>query len=832
MLPTVPNRSRLVLVFSILTAARFASIANAEMPIDRITQPIDNAKVTQLRGNIHPLARTASDLGSVSPSTTLERMKLIFRPTSAQQSALNELLAQQQDPGSPNYHKWLSPEQFADRFGLSQGDVNKVSAWLGSQGFRIAEVARSRTYIAFNGSAAQVQVAFHTPIHQYSIRGERHYANATEPAIPTALAGVVSGIAALNNFSPNPRLVKPTPRLTSSVTGNHFMQPGDFATIYNVTGLYNSGIDGTGQTIAVMGQTDLFTDSNGNFTDINTFRTNSGLSTPANLTVKLISSDPGITSGDIDEANLDVEWAGGLAKNAAIIYVNSKNGAFDSLQYAISNNVAPVISISYGLCEQQLDSATQKTLTSAGQQANAQGQTIVAPSGDSGAADCDTATGTTPVTSAKHGLAVDFPASMPYATSAGGSEFTGDTANSSAPCTATRYWGGGACTVSDTSATALSYIPEMVWNDTATDIQNGGSLAAGGGGLSTLFTVPAWQSGLAAISNGMRGVPDISFSASADHDGYLICSYDPTAQTHSCTCGFRNSCTVSQNTSQGTFDSTGGTSAAVPAFAAIVALLNQKMGTAQGNVNPALYALLANAAPVFHDITTGNNIVPCQLNTPNCPTSAPFQFGYSAAAGYDLASGLGSVDVSALATAWGTSAAQDFQLSVSPTTLSLTSGGTGSATINLGSATGFPRAVAVSCTLSSLGSSMCSISPSSVTPSGTATLTIQAATLMGKLDKRPRFSPGAWGMESSVLFAGLLLFRRRWSASGSRRPAPRGSALLTLIAFWVMLLIASCGGGGSNGQTPPPPTPLSGTVTVTATSGSLSHTSRISVTVN
>ena len=557
------------LVAFIVVTAFFTSSAAAT---DRIVRPVNNANFTRLTGSVHPLAKTATDLGQVDPATQLERMKLVFSPTPEQQSALDTLLRQLQDPNSPYYHKWLTPQQFGDRFGLSASDMSKIAAWLKSQGFEIVESPSSRNYIAFSGTAAQAQAAFHAPIHRYLVNGILHYANATEPSVPSALAGVVSGVAALNNFRPHPRLVKPRPRVTSSVTGNHFMQPGDFATIYDVTGLYNSGIDGTGQTIAVMGQTDLYNCNVAGYTnttcpaanvqanaDIITFRTNSGLSAP-NLKIVLVSTDPGLQTSDIDEADLDIEWAGGIAKNANIIYVvgnpTTGNGAFDALTYAVTNNVAPVISISYGLCEAQLDSATQTLLTNAGMQANAQGQTIVAPSGDAGAADCESANATT----ATHGLAVDFPGSMPYATSAGGSEFNGDTANSNTPCAATTYWSGGACTVQDTSATALSYIPEMVWNDTATD----GVLSAGGGGVSTLFTKPTWQTGTGVPNDGQRDVPDISLSSSADHDGYLICSQG------SCACGFRNSCTV--NSTLGTFDPTGGTSVSAPSFAAIVAL--------------------------------------------------------------------------------------------------------------------------------------------------------------------------------------------------------------------------------------------------------------------
>ena len=609
----------LLIVFS------FESPTFAAQPADRIIGPIQNGNLTRLDGNISPQALNAVDAGKVSGSLQLEHIKLIFRPSPAQRHQLDLLLAQQQDPSSANYHKWLTPEQYADRFGLSPTDIAKVGVWLRSEGFRITEISRGRNQIAFSGSATQVEDAFHTTIHYYILNGRWYFANATEPSIPAALADVVSGIASLHNFAPKPRV-------TSSITGNHFMQPGDFATIYNVTGLYNSGLDGTGQTIAVAGQTDLVTDSHGNFTDVVSFRQNTGLSNPPNLTLRYVSGDPGIQRGDIIEANLDVEWAGGIAKNAGIIFVIGNpitgGGAFDALVYAVDNDLSPVISISYGLCEPDLDTGTLNQMTSAAQQANLQGQTIVTPSGDTGAADCDSGA------QATQGLAVDFPSSMPYVTAAGGSEFTGDAA-SNPPCSATPYWAAGQCLPQDPGATARSYIPEMVWNDTSTD----GTLSAGGGGLSTIFAEPSWQVGLSAITNGKRGVPDLSFSASSDHDGYLICSQG------SCACGFRDSCS-------GNFNVVGGTSASTPAFAAIVALINQKTGQSQGNVNPQLYSLAMGTPGLFHDIMMGSNIVPCVRGTPDCPTTPPYQYGYGAGPGYDLASGWGSLDATALASVW------------------------------------------------------------------------------------------------------------------------------------------------------------------------------------
>jgi len=612
----------------------------AERSADRIAVPIDDTSVTRINRGVHPLIRMSKDIGRVNAFTRLERVKLVFQPSATQKKELELLLEQQLDPNSPNYHKWLTPAEFADRFGLSRADTQRVAAWLRIHGFRIAEIAPSRTYIAVNGVAAQFESAFHTQIHHYVVDGALHFANVTAPSIPSALTGIVAGISSLNNFAPKPQLVRPRPQVTSSYSGSHFMQPADFATIYNLRGLYQSGINGSGQTIAVVGESDLV-GGPGNYTDVIKFRANSGLSAP-HLTSLLIpnTTDPGVVSGDIDEANLDVEWAGGVAPNANILYVigngHTAGGSFDALVYAVNQNLAPVISVSYDTCEPFLDSATQTLLVNAGMQANAQGQTIVVASGDSGGAGCDY--NNYPAT---HGLAVDFPASMPYATAVGGTEFFPDPAGLPYPnCVPDAYWGCSTGGVADTSATALGYISETVWNDSSTDQ----SMAATGGGLSVLFSQPSWQGGLQAITNGMRGVPDISFSASADHDGYLICSQG------SCSCGFRNSCTITDT--QGTFDAFGGTSASAPAFAALVALINQKTGTRQGNLNPILYSMGSTVPGAFHDVSSGDNQVQCTYGTKDC-LGYPY-LGYYASSGYDLATGLGSVDATALVTAWNT----------------------------------------------------------------------------------------------------------------------------------------------------------------------------------
>ena len=702
-----------------------SSLASGQAPQqNRIVRPVDNRSVVQLQGTMHPLARAAFDKGPTSPTQTMQGMKLIFQPTAEQQAALEQLLIEQQDPASSNYHKWLTPEEFADRFGISAQDINTLAAWLTSQGFSVDQTARSRTWIAFSGIAAQVNAAFQTSIHNYLVNGKMHYAASSEPSIPAAFAGVVTGIGALHDFAPQARSSKAKPRVTSSVTGNHFVAPGDFATIYDLQALYASGINGTGQTIAIMGQTDLSTDSNPgrNGTpgavvngqqqqyDVVTFRGLAGLPplTSSNFQIVVVpgTTDPGLVTAELDEANLDVEWSGAIAPNANLIYVienANSQGAFGALQYAVDQNLAPVLSISYGLCEPNVDNPTRTSMTAAGVQANAQGQTIVAPSGDSGAADCDA---NSPAT---QGLAVDFPASLPTVTAMGGTTFSADSTNSSAPTAATQYWAGS---TNDTNPSALAYIPEVVWNDTPAPTTSGTAFAATGGGVSTFSNgvKPPWQTGLGVPNDNARDVPDISFASSSNHDGYLICSQSM------CVNGYRNGPTAT-----GSFDAIGGTSVAVPTFAGVVALINQKLGSLQGNVNPALYTQATNAPWAFHDIITGNNMVTCQAGSKNCPSG--LSYGYSTGVGYDQVTGLGTLDVGAFVNALTNVA--DFSVTPSTTSVTIPAKGSTSLTLNLLGSSG--SMITFTCSASStLPATTCS-APSVTTNGGTvvsSTLTV------------------------------------------------------------------------------------------------------------
>ena len=239
-------------VFSALLFS--ASLTMAASP-NRITRPVDPARTAAVGGHVHRLAQPAFDRGAVDPGKQLNYMVMVVKQSAAQQGDLDSLLFDQQNPSSASFRNWLTPEQFAGRFGLNSSDQSKVVAWLHAQGFSIDHLARSANWIAFSGTAAQVSNALHTPIHQFAVNGEMHFANTAVPQVPEAFSDVVAGFLGLDDFYPVPNAIKSQPDFTAGST--HYMAPADFATIYDLTPLYGTGIDGTGQNIAVVGQSDI-----------------------------------------------------------------------------------------------------------------------------------------------------------------------------------------------------------------------------------------------------------------------------------------------------------------------------------------------------------------------------------------------------------------------------------------------------------------------------------------------------------------------------------------------------------------------------------------------
>jgi subtilase family serine protease len=795
--------SRLLITAAILSL----TISTQAQVKARISRPLESDAISTMHGNVHPQARAEFDRGAVDDAMPMHRVMLFFQQTAAQQKALELLLEQQLDPASSNYHQWLTPEQFADRFGMAQADMDKVTAWLKAQGLTIDEVARSRNSVAFSGSASKVALALHTQIHNLMVDGESHFANLSDPSLPAGLAAVVSGIRGLDDFRPKarPGLVRHiNPNFTSNISGRHFLAPDDLATIYNISPLYSAGTDGTGQSIAIVGQTDI------QISDVQKYRSVSGL-TAKDPTVILVpgSPDPGISSGDIVEANLDLDVAGAVARNATIIFVNSGNGAFDSLIYAVNNNVAPVISSSYGSCERNFSPGNITVFTQLGQQANAQGQTVLSASGDSGAADCEAAS----AKSAVKGLAIDLPAGLPTVTGVGGTLLDDQSGTFFGPVNTANQ------------ASALSYIPEKAWNDTTEELAANpqGSIASAGGGKSTNYAKPAYQTGTGVPNDGQRDVPDISLASSADHVGYLICNQG------SCVTGFRD---ANQN-----LTIVGGTSAATPALAGVVALINQKKGGRQGNINPTLYAMAITVPNAFHDITVGDNKVPCTADPMNptfCPSSP---IGFSAGTGYDQVTGLGSIDANILVTQWTTAGSgagsADFIVTASKPSLTTTRGTAVTATVNVAGTNNFNGTVTFTCAAANtLTGVSCSVSPNSVNGGGAATLTVTPPAQGAFVTPHNQpFAPQAYWASFTFAF-GFLAIPAAALGRGRRKKLLFG--LVLMVAF--TLVSMGCGGGGGSTTTPAPTPvvtgPLNGNVTVTATSGALAHTAVVAVTVN
>ena len=557
-----------------------------------------------LRGNVPPALAMARMLGPAEAQGPMEHMILALKLPPGAEARLEQRLAGLQDSRSPDFHQWLTPEQFGTEFGPAPEDLDRVTGWLRDCGFRLDEVAAGRLSITFSGTVNQVQRAFRTPIRRFEVDGQLRQGNALDPSIPRALAGVVAGVVSLHNLR-HPAMNRgfhPAPRslLDDGPALNHELTPGDFATIYNARPLYREGIDGSGVSIAIVGRTHI------PLGDIATFRKEFGLP-PGNADIIINGADPGDQGGDEDgEADLDVEWAGAVARNASIRFVASNStattdGADLSAQYIVNRNLAPVMSTSFGQCETMMGAAERTFFRNLWAQAAVQGISSMVASGDSGPAGCDGGND-----SSGSGPAVSGLASTPFNLAVGGTQFDEGSGT---------YW---RTRPDPDQSSALGYIPEQAWNESGS--AGGSGLWASSGGPSGFFRKPCWQIGLGVPADTrQRCLPDVSLAAAGSHDGYVV-------------------------ETGGVRTTVGGTSCSSPAFAGIMALVVQKTGERQGNPCQVLYTLgnaqyQGNGPAVFHDITHGDN-------------SVPGTQGYPCTPGYDMATGLGSVDAQALVAAW------------------------------------------------------------------------------------------------------------------------------------------------------------------------------------
>ena len=619
-----------------------ASLA-AQTPSIRIQSEVNNSDTVPLKAR-QLQTQPGIEAGRVPADLQLNGVSIVFNRSAAQQAALEKLLADQQDPASPQYHRWITPEEFGARFGMPEADIEKVQTWLEQQGLTVDRVARSRNMVRFSGRAGQIEQAFQTEMHYYQAGGETHFSPAGSLSVPAAIAPTIEAVGNLSDFRPRPMHVRPRTGFTSGQSGSNFFAPGDIAVTYDINPLYSAGVDGTGQTIAVVGQSAIVA------SDIENFQAAAGLPKKDPVMVLVPGSGSSTTvAGDEGESDLDVEWAGATAKGAKIDFVytgsNTSFNAFDAIRYAVYENLAKVISISYGACETAVKNANF-SLETVLQQAAAQGQTVVASSGDQGSTACSGDTNGLTQTQ-QDALAVNYPASSPYVTGVGGTEI------SPANVTSSTYWNSSS-SGSDIVTSAKSYIPEVAWNDNSSQY----GLSSSGGGASVMFSKPSWQKGVSGIPNdGKRDVPDVALYSSPNLPGYLFCTSDKSdwrgasgsgpAQAASCNKGFRD------GTSGGNYlTAAGGTSFAAPIFAGMIALINQKQGwtEGQGLANTTLYKLASNASTYssgFHDVTSGNNN--CNAGSTYCGTTTG---GFKAGTGYDEVTGLGSVDLANLLAAW------------------------------------------------------------------------------------------------------------------------------------------------------------------------------------
>ena len=672
-------------------AARASHAQGSQSAPVLITQAISENNLVELKQSTHPMALPQFDRGAVADSVALEHMLLVLKRSPEREQALEHLMGQQNKPNSANYHQWLTPEEFGEQFGPSRQDIATVAGWLQSHGLLVNFVYPSGMMIDVSGTAGQVRDTFHTEIHNYDVNGVRHVANASDPEIPAALAPVVAGFASLNDFRPRPAMhevgaVRRDPKSGKwtpvgwspqfsfpDPSGNeqYDVGPQDFATIYNVTPLWSAGISGKGQTIAVI------EDTNMNAADWGRFRSAFGPSHyPGGRLVQVHPGpkncrNPGLNQNE-SEAALDAEWSSAVAPKATIKLascadtVTTFGGLIAAQNLINSKSPPPIISMSYGECESDLGAGGNAAYSATWQQAAAEGLSVYVAAGDSGASVCGADGGY-----ATSGINVSGFASTPYNAAIGGTDFN-DFSN----------WGTYWNTSNGTGdASAVSYIPEIPWNDScASGVLAGyaGSASgldfcnsllgglyvddiAGSGGPSSVYAKCSDKTNPACFTeqtggDGMRDLPDVSLFAGNGLYSHALLYCMSTVREGGAPCNYKNP-------NDAIVNSAGGTSFAAPAFAGIQALVNQKTAQKWGNPVSVLYSL-AGTNGVFNDVTNGDNNVVCIAGSPGCYAPSGDSFGvlstsattlgvaYAAGTGWDFATGLGSVNVANLVNSW------------------------------------------------------------------------------------------------------------------------------------------------------------------------------------
>jgi hypothetical protein len=595
---------------------------------------IDENGLVTLSGNTRPEAKTANDQGAVPDSFGLEHMLLQLRRTPQQEQAVEQFIDQLYDPQSPNFHQWLTAQQFGERYGLAQEDLATITGWLQSQGFEVNVVYPNHMVIDFSGDAGLIRRAFQTELHYLEVDGERHYANMSDPKIPSTLAPMVAGIVSLHDFRAYPQSARAThagPNFTTT-GGSYVVAPADLATIYNFNQLFNAGVTGAGQTVVVVEDSDVAHPA-----DFNTFRSVFGLSSYSGASFTTVHpappsgsnncSDPGTNSAE-GEAALDIEMVTSAAPRAAVVLASCAGtattyGFFTATQNLINSATPPpIISMSYGAPETDIGSSANAAINSAYQQGAAEGVSIFVSSGDQSASGDNFATGGEP---AVHGIRINGFSSTPYNVSVGATDFSDTYAG-----TNSTYWSS---TNASTYRSALSYIPEIPMSSSCANVlladyagykgitygtsgfcnttealddnlvgtwgTSGGpsGCATGAPSIGNItgnvvsgscagYAKPSWQSVLGNPNDHVRDIPDISLFGAVEvsvsvvwNHSYVMCDTG-TGTTSGCS-----------GTDPNDWTFVGGTSASTPVVAGLQADLMQTSGVYWGNMNYYYYAL-------------------------------------------------------------------------------------------------------------------------------------------------------------------------------------------------------------------------------------------------
>jgi subtilase family serine protease len=712
---------------SCLSASALAYVPPTPAAVPAITGAIDESRLVPIQGELSSLVHSSTDLGRVDDNLSMPHLQLLLKRSPERQAALDKLVADQLKPGSAVYQKWVKPEELGPSFGPARSDVEKTAAWLAQHGLKVTRIAPSGMTIDFAGNARQVEDTFHTEIHNMMHKGEAHIANVREPAIPEALHNVVAGVQ-LHNFFPKPnmysagaakrigntsqwKITKPGPNFVTPLTPYGTFQaigPNDFTLIYNVDQVRN-GFPGTGVLTGVGATVAVIDDSSIHTKDWTKFRKIFGYSGyKGTLTLQNPGNcgNPGYNGAE-SEADLDAEYSSISAPDANVIQAscpdtNTTFGVYTALANMVElGTPAQVISVSYGFCEAGYGTTFLQSWANAAEEGASEGLSIFVSTGDGGPDTCDNHDSAAYSTT---GIGANGLASNPYVTAVGGTDFY-DTALGEGPAYFSARNRKGL-------VSALSYVPEIAWNDTcaspvlrefraaegkttatnsvgycnSTDGLNFLGIGAGSGAPSNVYAKPDWQTlDVYGVPNdGVRDQPDVSLFAANGIWGhfYVFCGSDPA--TGGSPCDYSNGDDVLGNAA-------GGTSFASPAFAGIMVLETQLKGEIQGapgpvrigNVAPRLYQLAAaqyatgaglslcnstlgnkiSSACIFNNVTANTNDVPCLEGTPNCYTTKLSTEGlgvlsenpgpnevdaFPATPGYSLATGLGTVNAANL----------------------------------------------------------------------------------------------------------------------------------------------------------------------------------------